>query len=113
MSVTTIKQKTNHNNLALIPAAFYTYVKNNESNNGFKGGFTLGLGIDTNNLTPFLGYNFTYHDNLGLTFGIAAYKRTVLAGEYQVEQQVDANTQNLTTEIYKADPFIALSFRFN
>ena len=112
-----VTEKQDNNDLKLIPAVFYTYIKYKNRNKDLQQGPTLGLGLDSENLTPFFGWNLTYNENIGLTAGGAFYKRSVLLGEYQRENPdvpriLDENIDTLTEDVYKLGVFVAFSYRF-
>jgi len=107
-----IMKKPDNNDLSIVPAVFYTYGINSKRNRDIQYGPTLGLGLDESNLTPFVGWNITYNENIGMSIGGVVHKRDVLLGEYNLNDPISENITTLTESVYKANFFIALSYQF-
>ena len=109
-----ISRAQDHGGIDPTAGIFYTYLSNNDRSKAWTSGPTAGLGIDQENLTIFGGWNWTYHENFGVSVGLVVHEQKRLKGEF-TENQIIAETltpEALSENVYKPNGYVGLSMRF-
>ena len=111
----TIKQENNRKSLSFAPSLFFTWMPTKSINEPWSIGFSGGLGFDFENPTVFLSPTISYNQNIKIHLGLVAHKQNVLLGKYEENQVINENlgSEQLHEQLYKINPFISVSFRFD
>lgn len=77
--------------------------------------FFGGIGYDLEAPSVFGGVGYSFHKNISVVGGIAFHQQDELDGRYELGQVLKENLDSaqLNEEVYRANVFIGLSFRFN
>jgi hypothetical protein len=84
--------------------------------------WTAGLGINfntdiNNGIAPlvFAGRSFIYHQNIGLSIGLAAHMLNGLKGNFDISTPISTNleTGDITEKHIGINPFVSITFRFS
>lgn len=107
-----ITEKEDRTSLNFLPSIMFSYLWNNDKSLKFSP--TMGLGVDTNKPTAFLGLSAFYNYNLGLTLGFVAHPQQQLAGQYKPGDVLTEliETNQLHQDNYKINFFFSFSYRF-
>jgi hypothetical protein len=112
-----IKRQRSRAFLAPIPSIQYVFHRDPSANRHWWdhiGTPVAGLGFDLTKWSAHLGVIWVYHENVGVSTGVALSQVRDLNDKYRVGDRVSANLDNdqLTQDTFRANPFIAVSFRF-
>ena len=101
-----------------VPSIFFHWLSRTSSawSASWTGGLGLGLNGVQNAISPtvFGGASFIYHDNIGISFGLAGHTLNRLKGVYSPGQYITTNLQpsDLNEQVIRFNPFISITFRF-
>ncbi|WP_047547420.1 hypothetical protein [Psychroserpens sp. Hel_I_66] len=114
-SVYSITKTNNRKSMNFAPSIFFTWMPTKSINKPWNIGLSGGLGFDFESPTVFLSPTISYNQNLRIHIGLVAHKQNVLLGQYEEGQIIteNLNKDQLHEELYKLNPFISISFRFN
>lgn len=114
-SVYAITKTNNRKSMNFAPSLFFTWMPTKSINKPWNLGLSGGLGFDFESPTVFLSPTISYNQNLRIHIGLVAHKQSVLLGQYEEGQIIteNLNKDQLHEELYKLNPFISISFRFN
>lgn len=110
-----IKKEKNRKSMSFAPSTFFSWMPIKALYKSWSLGISGGLGFDFENPTVFLCPTLSYNQNLKLHLGVVAHKQSVLLGKYEEGQIIneDLSKDQLHEQLYKLNPFVSLSFRFN
>ena len=114
-SAYSITKENNRKIMDFVPSIFFTWIPSETINKSCNVGFSGGLGFDLNKPTVFLGPTISINQNLNVHLGVVAHSQYVLLGKYEATQLINENLskEQLHEELYRINPFISVSFRFN
>lgn len=95
-----------------IPSLMFTYLNKSKD---FSFGFTGGIGFDLDQVSVFSGVSLGIGQNIIFTAGVAFNQQAKLDSSFSVGQEVDTalTTENLTSQQYRFNPFVGISFRLD
>jgi hypothetical protein len=95
-----------------IPSLMFTFL-NKSKDVSF--GFTGGIGFDLEQISVFSGLSLGIGQNIIFTAGVAFNQQAKLNSSFSVGQEVDTalTTENLTSQQYRFNPFVGISFRLD
>lgn len=108
----TIMRTQDRNGMQFIPTAFWTWQNAGSSGKAWSGGPTAGIGLKIESPAVFVGYNLIYRQNIGFTLGLAMHQQKRLSGKYTEGQIILDNNATLHEDVYQANYFLSVIFRF-
>lgn len=100
--------------LRLIPTLLFHWLPRDDELEVWSFGVVGGLGLDLKSPAALLGGSITFNQNITVAIGAVVHTIARLDGRYAEGDRVfeDLNAAQLRREVYGANPFFALSFRF-
>lgn len=102
--------------LAAIPAVYFQFMPLTRELRDWTVGPTLGLGVKSDLPAFFFGGVVTYHQNLGLAFGLPVYQESKLRGRYSagdIVSEILTDDELHTRVLRPQGVFVAGIFRFS
>lgn len=101
--------------LSYIPAIFYSFLPATKYNSNYNWSLTAGLGFDLSAPVVFVGGGFMFHQNIGVSMGMAFQQQSKLLPQYTEGQILNSSLEKdqLHERIYRPNLFIAINFRFD
>lgn len=97
------------------PTVLFTWYPSQNELRNWSVGFSGGLGLDFEKPSVLLGTSFTYNQNITIALGLASHQQQQLRTRYEEGQLLKENlaTEQLHEDVYRLNPFINVSFRFD
>lgn len=110
-----IEQQEDREDFDYIPSIMFHRLANRDAGKKWSQGLLTGLGYDTENVSLFAGWGWTYHENVTLTAGVAFHEQSRLVGRFDPGQILKENLteSQLVEKTYGANAYVGIAFRFN
>jgi len=97
-----------------IPAVFFSFFPSRNLNKCFNPSITAGLGFDLSSPVIFIGCNFMFWSNVGLSVGGVLNQQYRLKDQYTENEIIGSSLEKdqLHDKVYRPNLFFAINFRF-